>query len=78
MFLFSFSFNNLFIDEGGIYHYYCVGFVFLSFSKILCFFFFECGYSSICEIDVQNLNFILVDFYFDEYEVPVPLLLTFV
>jgi hypothetical protein len=57
------------IDERGVdvSHYYCVRYK-------VCFelyysFFNECGCPCIWSIDIQNREFILEDFNFDEYEV---------
>jgi hypothetical protein len=43
--------------------------VFLALLKCFVLFFNECGFSCIWSIEVQNCEYILVDFTFDEFEV---------
>ena len=76
MCLFSFSFHNLSIGESRILKSPSVilwgAMCDLSFSEVT---FYEYGCPRIWSINVQNWEFPLVDFSFDEYEVSVPIFL---
>jgi hypothetical protein len=65
--LFSFWFNEQSIDESEVWGLVCV----LSFSKVL----FTNVDALAFGTHIQNRDFILVDFYFDDYEVVFPILI---
>lgn len=66
--LVSFCHNNLSVHNSGILKYFTT-----NMSWSVCD--LKCGYSFVWAIAVKNQNFILVEFYLNEYEVPFPICL---